>query len=185
MTTYSITLFVHVAGAMGYFVALALEWMGLRQILSTVSAPQAREWLGRLANVRKVAFASMLTAVITGIYMMQTAWRGLPWAVVTVGAVVLLILLTVVLAGPRMAALGRALGNAQPEPHAFHSLASHPLLRISLQTRVAIALGIVFLKSAKPDVAGSLVAVGAAVLLGLGSALAVHSHMTATERSAS
>ncbi len=184
MTAYSIALFVHVAGAIGYFVALGLEWTGLRQIRSTVSAPQAREWLGRLANVRKLAFASMLSAVITGIYMMQT-WGGLPWAIVTVGALVLLILLTAAVAGPRMAALGRALGDGQPEPQAFHSLASHPLLRISLQTRVAIALGIVFLKSAKPDLSGSLIVIGAAVLLGLGSALLVHSHMTAPERLAS
>ncbi len=183
MTAYSIALFVHVTGAIGYFVALGLEWTGLRQIRSTVSAPQAREWLGRLANVRKLAFASMLSAVITGIYMMQT-WGGLPWAIVTVGALGLLILLTAVVAGPRMAALGRALGSEQPEPHAFQNLASHPLLRISLQTRVAIALGIVFLKSAKPDLSGSLIVVGAAVLLGLGSALPV-GRATAPERSAS
>ncbi len=184
MTAYSIALFVHVTGAIGYFVALGLEWTGLRQIPSTVSASQARECLGRLANVRKLAFASMLTAVITGIYMMQTAWGGRPWAIVTVGALVLLILLTAVVAGPRMAALGLALGSEQPEPHAFHNLASHPLLGISLQTRVAIALGIVFLKSAKPDLAGSLIVIGAAVLLGLGSALPV-GRATAPERSAS
>lgn len=184
MTAYSIVLFVHVTGAIGYFVALGLEWTGLLQIRNAVSAPQARQWLGRLGNVRKLAFAAMLTAVITGIYMMRTTWGGPPWLIVTVAALILLILLTGALAGPRMTELGRALSGEQPEPYAFHRLANHPLLRISLQTRVAIALGIVFLKSAKPDVAGSLIAMSVAVLLGLGSALLVHNRSTAPQQSA-
>ena len=47
-----------------------------------------------------------------------------------------------------------------------------------MQTRVAIALGLVFLKTAKPDLTGSLLTIGVAIVLGLASALP----MVRTER---
>jgi hypothetical protein len=55
----------------------------------------------------------------------------------------------------------------------IHGLANHPLLWISIQTRIAIVLGIVFLKTAKPDWVGALVTVIVAVVFGIASALSV------------
>ena len=54
---------------------------------------------------------------------------------------------------------------------ALRRLLNDPLLGISIQTRVAIALGIVFLMTVKPDLGGSLLAIGVATGLGLLSAL--------------
>ena len=88
------------------------------------------------------------------------------------GALVLVIALSVALTAPRMAAIGRALAAEKaPLSQTFHSLANHPLLWISIQTRVAIALGIVFLKIAKPDWGGSLITIGIAIVLGAASVL--------------
>jgi hypothetical protein len=152
MNIDSIALFLHIVGALGFFVALGLEWTGLRQIRNAMSPDQVRGWMGILKSTRKLGFVSMLTAVITGIYMMVTDWGGEWWAIVTLGALVLVITLSVVLTGPRMAAIGQALAAEKaPLSQNFRSLADHPLLWISLQTRVAVALGIVFLKVAKPD----------------------------------
>ncbi len=90
----------------------------------------------------------------------------------TLGALVLGVVLTLALTGPRMAAIGRALTTERgPMSHGVRNLANHPLLWISIQTRVAIALGIVFLKYAKPDLGGSLLIIGVAIVLGLASAL--------------
>jgi hypothetical protein len=89
------------------------------------------------------------------------------------------IALSQVLSGPRMAAIGRAIATEKGLlSRSFHSLANHPFLWISIQTRVAIALGIVFLKVAKPDLGGSLLTVGVAIVLGVASAL----HMPRRER---
>jgi hypothetical protein len=52
-----------------------------------------------------------------------------------------------------------------PLSQTFRSLANQPLLWISVQIRVAIALGIVFLKIAQPDWSGSLITIGAASVL--------------------
>ncbi len=172
MNDYSIALFLHIVGALGLFVALGLEWTGLWQIKSAIIPEQVREWMGVLKSVRKFGFASMLATFISGIYMTLTEWGGAAWIIVTLGSLVLVISLALVLTGPRMAALGKALASGKGAlPKTFHALTNHPLLWISIQTRVAIALGIVFLKIAQPDLGGSLLTVGVAIVLGLASAL--------------
>ena len=155
MNAYSIALFLHIVGAVGIFVALGLEWTGLWQIRNATTPQQVGGWMRILKGVRKFGFASMLTTVITGIYMMLTVWGGVPWVIVSLGALVLVIVLSVALTGPRMAVIGQALATEKvPLSQTFHNLANHPLLWISIQTRVAIVLGIVFLKTAKPDSGG-------------------------------
>ncbi len=174
MNDYSIALFLHIAGVLGFSVALGLEWTGLSQIRSAIVPEQVRAWMGILKSVRRVGFASMAATVITGIYMMLTVWGGAGWVIVSLGALVLMIALSLTLTGPRMAAIGRALATAKgPLSKTFQSLASHPLLWISIQTRIAIVLGIVFLKTAKPDWSESLLTIGVAIVLGIASALPV------------
>jgi len=185
MDSYSIALFLHIAAAMGFFVALGLEWTGLSQIRSAMTLGRVRAWMGILKNVRKLGFVSMLATVITGIYMMVTYWGGEAWIIVTVGSLVLVIALAQGVTAPRMAAIGQTLVSEKvPFSRTFHSLANHPLLSISIQTRVAIALGIVFLKTVKPDLEGSLLTMGVAIVLGLASALAVARREQAQEGSA-
>jgi hypothetical protein len=71
-----------------------------------------------------------------------------------------------------MAAIGRMV-NAERGPLSppLHQLLHDPLLWISMQTRVGIALGIVFLMTVKPDLGRSLLTIGAAIVLGLASSL--------------
>ncbi len=172
MNIYSIVLFLHIVGALGFFIALGLEWTGLSQIRSSMTLEQVRAWMGILKNVRKVGFVSMLATVITGIYMILTYWGGEAWILVTVGALVLVIALAQMVTAPRMAAVGQALVMGKGSlTKTFHSLANHPLLSVSIQTRAAIALGIIFLKIAKPDLGGSLLTIGVAIALGLVSTL--------------
>ena len=172
MNAESIILFLHIVGAIGIFVALGLEWTGLSQLRSAQSPEQVRVWMGILKSTQGVGFSSMLTTVITGVYMMLTDWGFVPWIYVTIGALILVILLSMLLTRPQMAAIGKAMfvekGRILKNPPA---LANHPLLWISIQTRVAIALGIVFLKTAKPELGGSVLAIVIAIALGLTTSL--------------
>lgn len=172
MNIYSIALFLHILGALGIFVALGLGLTGLSQIRTAILPEQVRPWMGILKNVRNFGIASMLIAVITGIYMMATAWGGDTWLYVTLGSLVLMIALAQVVTAPRMADIGRTLASEKGKLSiTFHSLANRTLLWISIQTRVAIALGIIFLKIAKPDLGGSLLTIGIVIILGIASAL--------------
>ena len=185
MNDYSIALFLHIVGALGYIVALSLEWTGLRQIRSATPSAQVRAWMGIFKSASKVGFASMLTTVISGIYMVLTEEGGAAWVFVTLGALVLLIVLSAALTAPRMEAIGQALAAENGAvSKTFHSLANHPLLWVSVQTRVAIVLGIVFLKAAKPDLGGSLLTIGVAIALGIASALPLPRRVRAQEGSA-
>jgi hypothetical protein len=60
-----------------------------------------------------------------------------------------------------MAAIGRSITIEKgPVSPSLHALAIHPLLWISIQTRVSIALGIVFLMTIKPGLGESLLTIG-------------------------
>ena len=185
MNSFSIALFLHIVGALGVFVALSLEWTGLRQLRGAILPEQVRAWMGILKSTNKVGFPSMLTTVITGIYMVLNGLSWVPWTLVVLGALVLVIVLSVVLSKPRMAAIGQALAMEKgPVSQTFHDLVNHPILWISIQTRVAVALGIIFLKIAKPNFVGSLLTIGVAIVLGIASALPMRRPEQAHEGSA-
>jgi hypothetical protein len=185
MNNYSIALFFHIVGALGFFLALGLEWTGLWQLRSALLSQEVRAWMGLFKSARRGGFASMLAVVISGVYLMATAWGRVAWLIVTVGSLVVVIVLSLALSGPRMAAIGRALATEQGAlSQTFHRLANHPLLWISIQTRVAISLGIVLLKTTRPDLSVSLLIIGGAMVLGLASALPMPSRERAYQGSA-
>lgn len=171
MDGHAIGMFLHIAGALGISAALGLEWTGLRQIRSTIPPEQVRAWIGIFKSANRLSIVSMLVTVLTGIYMMLTEWGTLPWIIVSLGSVVLMIVLAMA-TGPRIAAIGRVLAaEKRPASQTLHSLASHPLLWISIQTRVAIFLSILFIMIAKPEWGGALISTGVAIILGLASVL--------------
>jgi len=177
MSNYSIVLFLHVLGAIGFFVVQGVEWIGLSQIRHARLPEEAQAIMGVIKRTSRLGFVSILTTVATGIYMLLTAWGWVPWIVVVLGALILEIVLFVVLAKPRMATIEQALA-AETEfvSQTFRDLVNNPILWISIRTRVAIILGIVFLKITKLDLGGSLVSIGIAIILGLASTLPVFRH---------
>ncbi len=184
MNALSIALFLHIVSAFGFFIALALEWTGLRAVGSAILPDQVRTWMGIIKNTTNLGMPSMLMLFLTGLYMVLRDVGWTPWILVVLGAVVLAMALTMALTRPRMAAMSRALDNEKwPVSQRFHNLASQPILWISIQTRATIALGIVFLKIAQPDLGGSLLVIGAAIVLGVGSALPMPRRVSARESS--
>jgi uncharacterized membrane protein len=180
MNNYSITLFLHIVGAMGVSVALGLEWIGLSQIRRAIVPEEIRAILGVVKSTNRLGFASMLITVLTGIYMVLKVWGWVPWILVVLGALVLVIALSRAVTGPRMAAVEQVLPmEKEPISQTFRNLVNHPILWISIQTRVAIVLGIVFLKIATPDLGGSLLTIGVAIVLGIASALPMVHRMRA------
>jgi hypothetical protein len=185
MNDYSIALFLHIVGALGFFTALGLEWTSLYRLQRATSIEQVREWLHVSTGMGRVGMASMLVILGSGFYMMATVWGGVAWIGVTLGTLVLLAILTVALTRRRMAAIEQAVAGAENGASAsLYSLLQHPALRIAIQMRVAVALGIVFLMTVKPDLSGSLLTIGAAAGLGLISALAVSGRGRAWEEPA-
>jgi hypothetical protein len=173
MTIYSIVLFLHIAGALGLFMALGLEWTSLYRLRRATSVEQVREWLNISSGVGRVGMASMLLLLGSGVYMTAMVWHGAAWIGVTIGALVLLAIVTVALTRRRMAAIQQAVAAADGGALAgLYPLLQQPALWVAIKVRVAVILGIVFLMTVKPDLGGSLLTIGVAAGLGLISALA-------------
>ena len=171
MTFYSVALFLHIVGALGFFVMLGLEWVSLLYLQRTNNIEPAREWLTTFGLLRWVGPASMGLILLTGVYMMATVWGWVAWIGMALAAIVLLAVLAVAFTGPRMAAVGQAAAaESKALSPIFQQQLHDPFLWASIQIRVAIALGIVFLMTVKPGLEGALVTIGVATILGLASA---------------
>src|SRR5574342_1005516 len=103
MNIFSIALFLHIVGALGVSVALGLEWIGLSQIRRATVPAEIGAFLRVVQSTTRFGFISMLSTVITGIYMVLAAVGWTPWILVVIGALILVIVLTRVLTAPRMA----------------------------------------------------------------------------------
>lgn len=172
MNYYPIVKFIHIVGALGYFAALGLEWMSLRQLRRATTVEQVREWIRLPVEMRRVGMISMVILLATGIFMMMTVLHGIAWIFVALGSLVPMPVLAMAVSRPRMAAIERSVtAEHRTISPALRKLLHHPLLWIEIQTRVAIALGIVFLMSVKPDLIVSLLTIGVAIIIGLASSL--------------
>jgi len=176
MNYYLIVKLIHIMGALGFFMALGVEWLSLSYARNAATSEQIRERLQISRSAQRLGPLSMLTILITGIYMMATVWGPVAWLIIALGALILMVVLGVALTGPRMAGIGRALATENgPVSSSLHDLLRNSLLWLSLRIRVSIALGIVFLMTLKPDLLGSLITMGLAILLGLALSLPARS----------
>src|SRR5262245_5281993 len=167
MTAYSIALFLHIVGALALFAAFALEGVALLGMRRAASAEQVREWASIFTLQRRIGPASLGVLLLAGLYMTATAWGRQAWTITGLATMFLLPLLGA-RSGARLAAVGRALATERgPLPTATHAQLNDPYLIASYQVRLAAALGIVFLMAVKPDLLGSLVTIGVALMAGL------------------
>jgi hypothetical protein len=174
ISIYSIALFLHIVGALGLFVAIGLEWASLSNLRRVETGSLAREWFKLFASLRRLYPFSWTLILIPGFYMAATVWRGVAWISIALASVVLLVVLGAALGGRLLAPVGRALSaESGPLSTDLRQQIDKPLLWASLRTRTAIALGIVFLMTAKPDLIGSSITMVVAVLLGLAFSLPI------------
>ncbi|HXW01245.1 MAG TPA: hypothetical protein VEC93_22735, partial [Anaerolineae bacterium] len=108
MTDYSIALFLHIVGALGFFVMLGLEWVSLMSLRRVTTIEQVHEWLNAFGLLRWMGPISGGIILLSGFYMTATAWGGVAWIGIAMVAIILIVVLGAALTGPRLAAIGRA-----------------------------------------------------------------------------
>lgn len=140
MTLYSVALFVHIVGAMLLIALLTLEGFTLR---SGVAGAQLNRVLGPI---------SLVAILVPGFYMAsQTGWHA--WTAVGLGAYALI-----------------AAGGAYTGVSVMRGRMSRPAAAVSWLVRTGIAIGVVFDMTVKPDLAGSIAALGVMAALALAAA---------------
>ena len=185
MILYPIVLFLHIVGALGLFVTFGLEWASMAYMRRASTVDQAREWLGVRGWVMRLGPASLALLLLSGLFMVATSWGWTGWIVVALAALVLIAVLGATLTGSRVGVISQGIaaesGTLSP---ALRQRLSDPAMWISLQTRTAIALGIVFLMTVKPDWVGSIITIGVAIILGLASSLPMRRRVRAKDAAA-
>ncbi len=164
MSLYSIALFLHVVGAMLLVVGLTVEGIAIRQLhrAATTEASHSAAAMLRLNPI--VGLLSGLGVLIPGLYMTATTWGWVGWILVALVSWVLVALFGTVNV-IRILALERT--------QALLTGIRNPVFLISWLTRVGLALGVVFLMTAKPGVVVAVFAILIAAAAGatLGVAL--------------
>jgi hypothetical protein len=87
--TFQVALFLHVAAAIGMFVALTIEWVYVRSIGRARSYEEARGVVALERLLMPIGMPSVLVALATGIYLATTlSFWSLGWAKLAVPALV-------------------------------------------------------------------------------------------------
>lgn len=168
MTTYSLVLFIHVVSTIGLFVALALEGGVLARIRSAQTIEQERFFLRVFDQLRIIYIPSLLGILVGGLYL-AASFGGWPsWITSSLAATLAIMLIGGIITGRKMSRLKKMpSGDEAASLEAVSAQAKSKPLLISYGVRAGLALGIVFLMTAKPELVGSLVALGAGTFTGL------------------
>ena len=169
MSLYSAVLFTHIVGAIALFMALAIEWVSLRQMQRPTSAAQASIGIKMSSGLRPLSMASMLVVLLSGGYLAKRmeVWRD-PWIWAALAGMFSIGGLAVGLTRRRVGEIRRLCGdgNARLTKELIARLRD-PMLHLSMRLRIAIATGIVFLMVTKPNLFGALLALGISAVAGI------------------
>jgi uncharacterized membrane protein len=176
MSIYNIVLFLHVSGAIGYFVGIGIWLFGFVGIRRAQRVEQVRTLVNLIGLTSPLFGISVLLILAAGLYMAFTAWSLLTgWILVALITLIIMAPLGTVLIERRRRVIAR-LAQEAPDgslPASLEQRIQDPVLLTSLQTVVALLLGIVFLMITKPELIGSLIVIAIALALGLASGLLV------------
>jgi hypothetical protein len=167
MTSYSLVLFAHVTAVLALFAALAFEALSLFRLRRASTLTEVRFWIDPVPKLPLAAMASLLVALISGIYLtIRMSAFGEAWPKVTMAAVLLIAPIAAITAR-RMRAIRRSSITAAAIGPELRGRLHDPFLKVSLGLRIAVMLGIVLLMGAKPELRESVAVVGASAVLGL------------------
>lgn len=172
MPLYQIALFLHILGALGFFIAIGVFYAAVLGVRRAKTAQAIKLWTGAAAGVSRILFPiSFLVIVIAGISMVVTVWgERAQWAGVALIAFIILAIAATSLQGRRMAALGQRTASqpdSAPVEGALWTQAHDLVTWVAVNASAAFAIGIVYLMTLKPDAIGSVIALLIALVVGL------------------
>jgi hypothetical protein len=172
MSIYSIVKFLHVSGAIGYFVALGTLLFGLAALRRARRVEHVRVLAELIRRLTPLFNISILLLLAAGLYLTFTAW-GLQtgWILVALVSLVVIVPIAAATVQSRMRIVVQLARDAPDGPLSPEILArTHdPVLLTTPQTAVALLLGIVFLMTNKPSLPLAILVMALALVLGLTS----------------
>lgn len=171
---YQVALFIHIVGIMCLMGGHTLLHVGLGRMRRAQTVEQVREWTTILAGLDRFMPPITLAILLAGIYMAFTNWGWTTaWIDVSLTLFVVMMILGPVLLGRRFAALHKA-AQASPSgaiPQALARQMRDRGLWTIENTFTCLLLAILFAMTIKPNLVGTLIVVGVALIVGLLSTL--------------
>jgi hypothetical protein len=137
--------------------ALALEWLCLLQLRTVQATARVSESVLQYATAGKVGDLGAVLLLVPGIYMLVAVWGDARRALFGFVGLVLIGVIGGTVTGRTMKRIKKILAAHPAGSEALATLVNSRALRFSIRMRTAIFLGVVFLMTAKPGLAGSLV----------------------------
>ena len=169
MSIYTVVLYLHLLGALAFFIGNGIEWVTSSLFRRASSTEQAGAWL------RVFRVSPPLTGVGLGVlllsgghlaYLSGALRQG--WIPATLLAIALGLLLGFAIILPRMTKIRKSLPSLnEPVSAELRARLSDPLLLTAIRVRVLLAAGIVYLMAAKMPFAPSLLVLTVALVAGL------------------
>ena len=170
MTSYSLALFFHFLGLVMLFVGYGLEWIVSAFLRGAATTDQVRAWLRVYRTSLPVSGPGLLVLILSGAYLAQVSGAMKSgWLSASFIAIFFALVIGFVLILPRVKAIRAALPEGSAVlPTSAAALLRAPGLPTLIRVRAMLALGIVYLMTAKPATfTSSLLVLGAAIVLGL------------------
>jgi hypothetical protein len=169
MNILSAVLFIHVLSAMSLFAAFALEAAVLLRIRSFLNVQQARTGLLSFHRLRGIAIPAFIGVLVSGLYLAYRCGGGTTWIPASLIAMLLVMLVGGTVTGIKMARLKRLVSRTD-EAMAIEAILAQTqdrALVLSYGFRLGLAVGIVFLMTAKPGLGLSVAVLASAALAGV------------------
>jgi hypothetical protein len=164
--------FLHVLGALGMTAAFGVEAAGLVGLRRAAHAGEALLWLRSRRWVLLIGPASIGLVLATGIYLTVVEWGWHAWILVSLASLVAIAGIGGLLTGIPMARLTPPVEQASgPLSEELRHRLRSTVLTVSIMTRIAITIGIVFLMVQKPTLLICLLTITLAVGIGVAAGL--------------
>ena len=167
MTIYLAVLFLHVLSAIALFIAFVLEGAIFIRIRSAWSIEQARFFTRAFRRLWVIYAPSFLGILAGGLYLASPYGLGSVWIPAALLATLMIVVVGGVVTWRKTARLQKMLASEAVPLEVILAEAKSDSLLFSHGLRIGLALGILFLMTAKPQLIPSLVALSAGVIVGL------------------
>jgi hypothetical protein len=167
---YGVVLFLHLVALLGAISTAGVAHFAEARLGAAETVAAARPWAALLNRLGPVFPSALLVLLASGAYLVHRDWtwnRG--WIEAGLVGVVLLLANGAGIVGRRNRMLTRALATAGDGPVTEHllQLTRRHFGGIASWANTGLAVGVVFVMTTKPGLAGSLAALAVAVALGI------------------
>lgn len=163
---YKIALFLHVTGALMLCVVIALEWLCIISIRNSNAMDRIKEAVSNYSRVGIIGDIAAFLILIPGIYMMVVVWDDARWGIFGLFGLILIGVIGGIFTGRKMKKIRKIIKTNDESSQELGKLLKNNSMWFSIKLRTAIFLGVIFLMTVKPGLAGSMITMVISILLG-------------------